>query len=107
MRNKKKIERLQEENSKLKEKDSRRFRWFICSILFGCGVICCYIGINKFGSKFTTLGASMLGGAISAFYYWSWIEKFFLPIIILFIIITLVMARRDKDLENTSSGSKI
>ena len=100
----KQIQELKQENNELKEQSSRNFKWFICSILFISGAISCYLGVNKFGTKFTITGALMAGGSISAFYYWQYIQLYFLPICILYGIVNLVMLRREKDLENIEKG---
>jgi hypothetical protein len=91
------IQRLERLCEELQKKETTRFKWVVCLALFGFGGISCYFGITKLASKFTALGLSMLGGSISLFYYWSYIERFAIPILILYGIVTGTMGLREKD----------
>jgi hypothetical protein len=92
-----KIIRLSNLVQELQAKETTRFKWVVCIGLFIFGGISAYFGINKLGSKFTTLGLSMAGGSVSLFYYWEYVEKYSIPALIVYAIITGIMARKEKD----------
>jgi len=89
--------RLRDLVQELQKKETARFKWIVCLGLFGFGGVCAYFGITKLATKFTILGFSMLGGSISVFYYWSYIEKYSIPVLIIYGIVTGTMSLREKD----------